>query len=224
VQLNFAAGVTSRNPNGADNIFRGKIVCGHCGHSMSRDRFNVKSRDYIYFTCGTRFTYAKDDCVSVSINEDKLKSALLEMLKAKAALYTLPPTPTAKPPQQATSELAAVNAELNRVSGFLKGLYESLVVGDITEPEYREMKQSYETKIAELTAREKALREASKEQRLQQNLVDSASLQLGSIRTVSDLTAEVIGALIDKISVFDDKRFEVRFKFTDEICEGSAAK
>jgi DNA invertase Pin-like site-specific DNA recombinase len=223
VQMNFATRGASRKPAN-NNVLRGKIVCGHCGYSMSLNGAVKKSRYYAYYTCSTRFAYAKDDCVSVSINEDKLKAALLEMLKDKAALYTLPPTAAVKPQQQSPSELASVSAELNRVNGFLKGLYESLVVGDITEPEYREMKQSYESKIAELTAREKALREASKEQRLQQNLVDSASAQLGSISTVSDLTAEVIGALIDKISVFEDKRFEVRFKFTNEICEGSAAK
>ncbi|GHU39190.1 hypothetical protein FACS1894105_13810 [Clostridia bacterium] len=218
VQQKFSSEKAPRKSASADNIFRGKIVCGHCGHAMSRTKSGKTSHT---IKCETRFRYGKDDCVQVSINEDKLKGILLEMLKERAAIYTLP-SASVKPQQQATSELAVVSAELNRVSGFLKGLYESLVSGDITEPEYRDMKQSYETKIAAFTKRERELRETARERHLQQAAATKVSEHLGTVNDVTDITAAVIDALIEKITVFEDKRVEV--KFTDGISEGGAEK
>ncbi|GHV40257.1 hypothetical protein FACS189490_05170 [Clostridia bacterium] len=219
VQQKFTGEKAPRKSASNDNIFRGKIVCGHCGHAMSRTKSGKTSHT---IKCETRFRYGKDDCVQVSINEDKLKGILLEMLKERAALYTLPSTSETKPQQQALSELVTVSAELNRVSGFLKGLYESLVSGDITEPEYRDMKQSYETKIAAFTKRERELRETARERQLQQAAATKVSEHLGAVETITDITAAVIDALIEKITVFEDKRVEV--KFTDGISEGSAEK
>ena len=57
------------------------------------------------------------------------------------------------------SELRQIQAEIGKTSHFLKSLYESLVNSDITQDEYRELKTGYEAKIADLTAKEKNLRD-----------------------------------------------------------------
>jgi DNA invertase Pin-like site-specific DNA recombinase len=226
IQLNFTTRDNSRNPTSDDNIFRGKVFCGHCGHSMGRTKYFVKSRYYTYFTCGTRFAYAKDDCVSVTISEDILKNIVLEILQTKSAVYCAQSVAatTMAPLAQEPNELANVCAELKRANGFLKGLYESLVDGDITESEYREMKQSYEAKTAELSEREKQLRETARERHLKQSVTNKASKHLGAVNVISDITADLLDALVERILVFSDKHIEVKFKFTDEISEGRTDK
>jgi uncharacterized protein YnzC (UPF0291/DUF896 family) len=109
--------------------------------------------------------------------------------------------------------------ELGRVSGFLKGLYESLVSGDITNDEYREMKQNYETRIVNLTEREQQLSDKLRENYLRESTLKNANAKVGTISVISDLTAEVVDALIDKILLFEDKHIEVKFKFSDETLE-----
>jgi len=93
------------------------------------------------FNCTTRYDYSKNACVPVSINEDVLKNILLEMLRVQAAVFSdFNPANAQKPIDN--SELRSVQTELDRASAFLKGLYESLISGDITDTEYRELKQS----------------------------------------------------------------------------------
>lgn len=215
VQKLFGGAKTPRKAAAGDNIFLRKIFCGHCGHAMGRAKSGKASHT---FKCETRFRYDKDDCVLVSVNEDVLKGIILEALREKAALFSESEVAAAK--EQAVkepSELSGVRAELSRVTGFLKGLYESLVSGDVTQAEYADMKRSYETKIADLTERERVLTEVARERKLNQIAADKASGNLGAVSAIADLTAEIIDALIDRILVFEDKRVEIHFKFTDEI-------
>jgi uncharacterized protein YnzC (UPF0291/DUF896 family) len=123
----------------------------------------------------------------------------------------------------AKSELTQTRQELDRASGFLKGLYESLMSSDITNTEYTEMKQSYESRIAALTEREKQLRDEIREHYLRESALKRASENLNSVNIISDLTAETIDAMIEKVHIFEDKHIEVTFKFSDEtaVTEGN---
>jgi uncharacterized protein YnzC (UPF0291/DUF896 family) len=98
-------------------------------------------------------------------------------------------------------------------------LYESLVSCDITQSEYADMKSAYEAKIAALTEREQQLRDEIRENFLRESALAKARNNLDGVSIISDLTAEVLDALIDKILLFEDKHIEVTFKFTDEPME-----
>jgi DNA invertase Pin-like site-specific DNA recombinase len=202
--------------NTVDNIFLRKIYCGHCGYALRRHR-NTKTSTT--FQCESRRYYGKDACVLVSVNEEMLKAELLELLRKQAAVFAdireQQGTNTAASNSQA--ELLQVRQELDRVSGFLKGLYESLVSGDITNSEYAEMKQNYEKRITALTDREKQLRNEIRERYLCETAIKKTSEKLDAVNCITDLTAEVIDALVEKILVFEDKHIEVRFRFTTEM-------
>jgi hypothetical protein len=79
------------------------------------------------------------------------------------------------------------------------------------------MKQNYETHIANLTEREQQLSDELRENYLRESTLEKA--KLGNISVISDLTTEVVDALIDKILLFEDKHIEVKFKFSDETLE-----
>jgi hypothetical protein len=198
--------------NHGENIFLRKIFCGHCGYTMQRQHSKYSSG----YKCVTRQTHAKDDCRVVTINENTLKETLLVMLRKQAEVFAGGAVVAAKS-KPGNSELREAQSELDRTGNFLKGLYESLVSGDVTEDEYREMKQGYETKIAALTGTVKELRETARVQALESARCAKAADCIGAVSGITDLTAEVVDALIDRILVFEDKRIEVRFKFSDEI-------
>jgi hypothetical protein len=205
-------------PNTDENVFLRKIFCGRCGFAMRRARSGKNS---FLYRCDSRQRYGKDDCTLISISETKLKSILLRNLCKRAAVYcrdiVIPvKTETVKEP----SELSGVRTELSRVTGFLKGLYESLVSGDLTRSEYADMKQDYEIRIADLTERERVLTENARELHMNQIAVNKASGALGAVSLITDLTAETVDALINKILIFEDKRIEIHYKFTDEIDVG----
>jgi hypothetical protein len=138
------------------------------------------------------------------------------MLRKQAEVFADGLTSMSAPPSD-VSELKGVQAELDRNGNFLKGLYESLVSGDITDSEYREMKQSYEDKIAALRERERKLRESARVQALDAARRTKANSSISTIGGIADLTADVIDTLIERVLIFEDKHIEVAFKFADEI-------
>ena len=201
-----------------ENIFLRKLFCGHCGHTMFRNR---SSKTQYRFSCQTRTMYDKSDCVLVSINENALKEKLLVMLRGlDGELTGLSKTPDSAE-RSYGSELRAVQAEIEKNSRYLKSLYESLMSGVIDDGEFKDMKSAYETKITTLTAEEKRLRDADYERIRQKARLSKAS---GCIsHSVFDLDAATVAALIEKIRVFEDKSIRVKFTFMDEEISSEGA-
>ena len=205
----------SGNPK-TENIFLRKIFCGHCGYALRRVNYGVQHG----FKCETRAYYSKDDCVPVSINENLLKELLLKLLRSNAETFAdkLRMVESSFDADY-TSELRDTQAELDRKAHFLKGLYESLIVGDISESEYRDMKIAYETSIALLSEKLRELRETARIRALETAKLNKAADNLGSAHhiTALTLTAGILDKLVEKILIYEDKHIEVRFKFADEV-------
>jgi DNA invertase Pin-like site-specific DNA recombinase len=189
-----------------DNIFLRKVFCGHCGYTMLRGR---TGKTQYRFSCNTRYSRGSN-CVIVGINEALLKEKLLNLLLGMDFKMTK---------NQPNDELSEVTAELNKVKTFTQTLYESLILGDITDIEYKEMKSGYESKIEILLQRERQLRERSCRAVQTVNSLSKAHEDVCKLKNVTDLTTEVIDRLIEKIYVFEDKRIAVKFRFLQEVVE-----
>jgi hypothetical protein len=197
----------------AENPFVRKLFCGHCSHPMfhTSDRPDM-DRAYV---CHTRWNYGSDKCVPNKIKDDELYPAILSILQRQAAVFA-DKRDVSRQKSDDGAELRNVQGEIVRVSGFLKGLYESLVSGDITGEEYKEMKSAYETKIANLTERERELREMARAAALESARRDKAADCYGAVNSIGKLTADVMDALVERIVIYSGKRIEVSFKFSDE--------
>lgn len=195
----------------SENIFRGKIVCGHCGRSMERTR----PSEYIYkFRCPTRYSYTKADCVPVLMKESEIREKLLDMLRFID--FDITCVQNVESLESGKNELLEVQADRRKNQQLLDGLYESLIRGDITDAEYREIKSVYTLKISELAAREKVLRQSEQNQTKQNNMLSKASASLIAARSGNGLTAEIMDGIIEKIHVFSDKSLRVKFTFMDK--------
>jgi len=208
----------------SENIFIRKVFCGHCGMSLKR-RNNGKNEVRYALACTTRHIYSIEDCVPVSILENELKEALLELLNKQAdilgigsdcAIQSLSTEQTV-----IKDELKQLQADIKKTSYFFTSLYESLMTQDITQDEYRELKAGYEVKIADLTAKEKELRNKMVEQIAKDSATAKTVSHLGVVRQISDLTTDCLDKLVERILVYEDKHIEVQFKFTNDITVSS---
>jgi DNA invertase Pin-like site-specific DNA recombinase len=201
-----------------ENIFKGKIICGKCGYNMVRDR---KGNDIYYIMCRKNYNVNNAVCSETRIKERHFKDAVFSVLTKQAAILTeqtqiMSDDGSAKNPG---NYLKMIQIEIERNKLFLKGLYENLITNIITDDEYRDMKESYEAKLASLFEQETQERE-----RIRRNIesdikIESASSYLFSLSCADDLTAEIIDALVEKIIVYEDMRLEFTFRFKDEVVE-----
>ena len=208
----------------AENIFLRKVYCGHCGFSMGRRRYSEKAYGFV---CSTSRLYPDGACNGAKISEVELRKTLLNMLsKQKANIGEILSSISSgeQSVSKESDELVSIRAELEKNKLYFKGLYESLISGDITTVEYHEMKVAYEAKITALTERERQLREYGKQRVHQENLLTGAQQSVRSLKRMSDLTTEVIDRLVERIDIFEDKHIEVKFTFTDEVLIGNGGE
>ena len=189
---------------------------------MQRKRQN-KDGTY-WFRCESQWKYAKEACVVVSAKEkDILEQILLavkkysDILCRQAVVFWQNRDTNNEKHAAAQEEIITIRQELSKTKHYLRGLYESLVSGIISQEEYRQMKSDYEGKIADL--QDRGLKLECDKQDFERN--NDARFDLFEcLRNTTlrpDLTAELIDELVDKILVYPDKSVEVIFKFQDEL-------
>ena len=154
------------------------------------------------------------------ITERLLKAMVFGLLREHEAFLAQAMTETVDAaPANADAykdDLASVRLELDKNRRFLKGLYESLVLGDVTDSEYKEMKAGYQAKISSLAEREKQLRDSAHHRAQHESALSKAHESVQSVNHVSELTAEAIDRLIESIHVYADGRISVKLRFLDE--------
>ena len=195
----------------SENIFLRKLYCKHCGYTMRRTRQGKEYR----FKCETRSYYNVDDCFNVSINEKELKKQLLAEIRKHVDIIDSV-LKKSQSDESDKAELSKVRLEIQRAEGFLKSLYESMMLGDITVVEYRDMKLSYETNIAALMEREQQLYNIISKKIISDANRQKSAKVAGVVCKASDLTKELMDALVERIEVYEDKSISVKFKFMEQ--------
>jgi hypothetical protein len=203
-----------------ENIFKGKIFCGHCKTPLHRQRCRRKKMaNYYIFHCLTNTRKAREACKSYVLPEDELLSALLaliekhsEAISGKAIRLRKKFSEFEAKQGNIKSELSALRLDADKTGRMQKSLYESLVTGIITADEYRDLRNAYESKMQSFLSKITALESEQKEFEKQiskffelDDLLKSAKLNV--------LTATIIDRLIDRIWVYKDRTIEVDFRF-----------
>jgi DNA invertase Pin-like site-specific DNA recombinase len=211
------------------NIFKGKIFCGHCGMPLHRQRqVRRKSDDVYMFHCLSNSRKARGSCESFTMPEGELTAVLLTMIRKHAETVigrSLKLRETGAVTEiersKVKAELAALRQEADKGRRMLKSLYESLVSGLITADEYREMRDGYEAaaqanlaRACELEHRRSELERQTTEYFELSALMESAS--------ENGITGEIVGRLVDRIKVYADRHIEVEFRFESgfDLLEG----
>jgi cell division protein FtsB len=119
----------------------------------------------------------------------------------------------------ADSELREINRELSNTGRYLKHLYEHLVMELLTPDEYTQMKSDYEAKIEALSRRADEVRAQSRKLDEEKSEYSGFADAVSAAIRKNELTAEIADALIEKISVSQDKSFEVFYRFNTELGE-----
>lgn len=200
-----------------ENVFAGKVRCGHCGYTMNRKRGGEKWYGY---KCNTRLQYSIKACPGAKMSETALKTEMLKMLhkyEPHLAKILAPTVNNTHVADNSKKELESVQSEFDRNKRFLEGLYESLVSGDISDAEYKDMKSAYEIKITSLTEQIKRLREEIHARAAWEAALSQAHAHVQRLEQVSDLTPEIVDRLVERITVYPNGRIEVKFSFLNEV-------
>lgn len=203
-----------------ENVLKGKIYCQYCGKNLNRGREITKTKGEIYyFFCITNWRIKKGNCKGVRINERKLFQEILSLFDEKRNLFlekeqylqqqiqSMQKNIVLWKQQQTTLEM-----QMNEKRLYLQTLYESLINRIITQTEYQELRENYQSEIENLLSEITCLEEI--QQNACQKIENILSLQENFRATQnSEMTKEFSEQFIKRVEISPDNTVTVIFCF-----------
>lgn len=208
------------------NMFIGKVFCAHCGRALHRQwaARKVMPDRYTYY-CLTNSRYERGACPGVCIEEQELRAIVTELLirainlELGKSVSGLKKAASQDIEEVIRKKISSKHQELERNRKFLRGLFEHLVQHLITQEEYQSMKDDYDAKVSSLVGEIEAL--TKQQAQLQEKSEKSAGLKSDAeyLSAHHELTADLIGRLIDRIEIDHEHHVTVSYSFTDTFVE-----
>jgi len=202
-----------------ENIFKGLIFCGCCGKPLNKQRW-VSGYHY---HCISNERIASDFCTGLSIREDVVAEIVFTLLKKKAEVHLdgdfslISGAKNVHNDKEVKAKISTLRQEIESSRKYLKSLYENLIKEVITQDEYFMMKSDYEAKITASLEEISSLEVIQKEHEVKVSQLSALSAFDGK----SELNGELVRRLVDKISVYPDKKIDILLRFENVVCEVS---
>jgi hypothetical protein len=205
-------------------LFGGFMRCADCNRAMHR----LKSEKRVYYFCNSYKLYGKKVCSSHSIRHEKLEQAVLKAvqqqiyiaLQCSEALAQINKAPVRKRQTLSLKDKREKKKnELARIMRYKQSIWQDWKDGELSQMDYRHMREDYDRKAEEL---EQSLKLLDREQEELDKGADTEEPILATFRkyeNITQLTREVLIDLIDEIKVHENRSITVKFKFADRMSE-----
>lgn len=138
IQKAFQARAYNVVPQGqsADNILKGKVICGCCGGKMQRKR-GTGHADWYFFTCITKNRLGADKCTGMYAREEDVFSAIYRQLKDYVNEHYITNSAYKMNIQEYTVQIA--DLAQHKTTAWINAMehYEQYVQGEISKEEFR---------------------------------------------------------------------------------------
>lgn len=208
-----------------ENLLQGLVFCADCGRPLVRYKKVIYGKKVTYhYMCpnyaaqlehsGCTYKYVREDKLIAVIEaliskEIQLAGDLKALAERKAAQHTM----AAKDLEQA---LNGVLAEQNKLKFLRERLLRDYLAKLIDQRDYERIRMQYQAEEIALEERVKKLRSKQQEEN---RLLIRENQWLRSVSSCSlpfALTKETAKLLIERVTVYDNARWEITFRFRDE--------
>ena len=211
-----------------------KIFCADCGKRMYYKRQRVQCKGVVFrgvYDCSTHMSRRHRTCFNHSIRQDALNekvfNAIRDQLQVALDYEKLLKAMRGSAGETGVREkhkaaVSSIKLRLNALKKKRAGLYESYDEGILNEEEYAFAKQTYEEQYEALSH---LLDEAVERRERFLESISPENKWLTMMRGVvgmTELTQELVDAIIEKVIVYGGGRIEVMFNYNDvfsAMCE-----
>ena len=138
IQKAFQARAYNVVPQGqpADNILKGKVICGCCSGKMQRKR-GTSHADWHFFTCITKNRQGAGKCTGMYAREEDILSAIYRQLKDYVNEHYITNSAYKQQIQEYTGQIADLSQ--CKTTAWINAMehYEQYVQGEISKEEFR---------------------------------------------------------------------------------------
>lgn len=203
-------------------LFSGFLRCADCERAMIRSEV----KNHVYYYCSTYKRRSKKACTKHSIQHNRLEAAVLYAIQQYVYLaidYTqtieqINRAPIIKSQDKKLLEaISKKERELAKVIRYKQAVYQDWKDNEISQNDYRLMREDYETQEKEITT---TIRKLQNERAEQENGVDTENPFLVTFRkyeNVTTLSRDILIDLVDSITVYEGGNISIVLRFADEL-------
>lgn len=216
------------------DLFDRKIFCADCGKRMYYKRHRIDCKGIVFrgvYECSTHMRRGHDTCFKHAIRQDVLHEKVFHIIQDQLQvaldyeklLKTMRgSTGEANVREKHRAAVSSIKIKLNALKKKRAGLYEDYAEGILNEEEYAFAKQTYEEQYETLS---RLLDEAVQRRKRFLESISPENKWLTMMKGVTgmtELTQELVDALIEKVLVYGEGRIEVVLNYNDvfnAMCE-----
>lgn len=202
-------------------LFCGFIFCGDCGRALHR---RVDRGKYVYYRCHSYLTMGRKYCTSHNISENLLADIvktdinnMIQMVSDLQSMILSQNTSINNKTEYYSKEIDRIEKELEKVRYLKKSIYGDYKEGLLTKEEYLAYREEYTIKETQL---EQNLQELEDKKNTFENddiLKSDCVNKLLTMKQIDVLNREMLFEVLDKITVYEDKRIKITYTFSNEL-------
>lgn len=192
-----------------------KICCGVCGHTLTRSYGKEK-----FYYCRTHQLVNGAACIEVHTPEKDLLAAILDSLRAQAALAVDREKLLAEQRKIAQRETRAVQRELEvlretqeRLNREIRKLYEAFALGNISKPDYLAQKKALTKQRDEAAKKFDQIQSKADSHPVKENPLE----RFKALAQAEKVTEDIAKDLLKEVRVFPHGRLEIVWNCRDEL-------
>lgn len=204
-------------------MLSGLMFCGECGRSMVRRCNRYKDKQSVYYICATynKGKGCSRHSIAQSVIEDILLDAIKRHIEHVARLDELLNTIRDREVNYDDivandQEILAKYKELDQCKKVEMSLHRDLAAGIISIKEYEQFKNNFAHKSAEIEETIRKLQQEIETVFKEGLFADEWIDTFTKTGNITSLDRSIVLPLVEKITVYEENRIEITFKYQDE--------
>lgn len=204
-------------------MLSGLMFCGECGRSMVRRCNRYKDKQSVYYICATynKGKGCSRHSIAQSVIEDILLDAIKRHIEHVARLDELLNTIRDREVNYDDivandREILAKYKELDQCKKVEMSLHRDLAAGIISIKEYEQFKNNFAHKSAEIEETIRKLQQEIETVFEEGLFADEWIDTFTKTGNITSLDRSMVLSLVEKITVYEENRIEITFKYQDE--------
>ncbi len=218
--------IDTRTAPNEDNVylFSGILICGCCGTRMTRKTVPYKDKKYYYYFCpkgkkngctGSKMIKETEligcitDSVKMHINNVLSLDELLSSLTEKKITH--------KVFEKYTIQLQDIQNQIDKISIFKTGMYESMLDGIISKSEFTDMKKQYDFNLVRLNGAKAVVTAEYEKAKANEDEKMRWIKHFKNFSEMENLSRSAIVQLIQHITIGADMEIHIKFRYQAEF-------
>ena len=211
-----------------ENIFTGLIYCANCGKALKRKQLVRYGKRCYSFVCPSYSFHVERECVRKYVQEKNLKDIVFCTIKQQISLLceidnkvkNVNLSVKIKNRElELQAEIQGLEQKLTNINSRKITLYDDFTDGLLTEREYHYARQKYDSENNSLAFELQAISDELIKYKDSFIAYKKYAAEILQFDKFTELTREMLTALVEKIIVYSDRRIEIKFKYRDEFKE-----